>query len=144
MTTQFVVALVLGALCVFFRWDTARIRRRRMLTGQHVNYVVMDEEITHLDADVSQFTTLLMKVSTAQAEGASIQWTDPRVWDDWAWTSEWEQQRAAAVEHFEAQMRPETKINRMEDELFPRLKNYGRVIQTGDPKLRLGDIVRRV
>ncbi len=74
----------------------------------------MDEQITMLDPDTSQFTTMLMKVKHPSYDGALIHWLDdelmPRVtatywtnqlWGDWQWFDPWttESDRRKAWEH---------------------------------------------
>lgn len=104
--------------------------------------VDMAATIRTLDPDVSQFSTMLMKLASASSEGASFGgYRDSRLWDDWGWTSEWAERRKEAVAHFEKQMRPEPVISWMEDTLFPRV---GRVLRGDGQYLRAGDIVRVV
>lgn len=101
----------------------------------------MDSVIQELNPDTSQFTSMLMKLSSINTAGSRGPSPDPRVWGDWSWKTEWEQRRDEALTHFEKQMLPQTVIHWMEDELFPTV---GRVLQSGDPFFRKGDILRVV
>lgn len=101
----------------------------------------MDDHITMLDPDTTAFTTMLMKVASASSEGSSIGsgWRDPRLWGDYEWETAWEKRRREAEAHIRKGMAPETVIHWLEDDLLPRV---GRVLQTGHPYFRPGDIVR--
>lgn len=112
--------------------------------------VDMSAAIRTLDPDVSQFTTMLMKLGSASFEGYDMRpgarWPitgDSGSWGDFEWIG-WETARdktREAIAYFEKQMRPEPVISWMEDELFPRV---GRVLRGDGQYLRAGDIVRVV
>lgn len=106
-----------------------------------ISVVNMDDAITRLDPDVSQFHTMLTKIASASSEGSSLGggWRDPRLWGDYEWKTAWEQRRDEAIAHIKRGMAPETVIHWLEDDLVPRV---GRVLQTGHPYFRPGDIVR--
>lgn len=133
--------LLRDSMAVLSRWLRRLFRRTaRVQAGERV--IDMGSVITELTPNTSQFTTMLMKLGSASSEGSSLGgYRDPRLWDDWRWTSEWEERRREAVAHFEKQMRPEPVINWLEDELLPRV---GRVLRGDGQFLRAGDIVRVV
>ena len=53
-------------------------RRPKPINGAQISYVVMDEAVHMLDADVSQFRTMLEKVSSVRPPGSGmrIQWLE--------------------------------------------------------------------
>jgi hypothetical protein len=62
------------------------------LRGELVSYVIMDEHITMLDVDSSQFVAMLQKVASPglylwneDELFPRLRSHDPRLWGDWIW-----------------------------------------------------------
>ena len=99
------------------------------------------DEISFLDADTSQFQSMLLALAGPKME------PDSRLWDPyWEW-QEWSNEAEEALRYFggrEEKLYATAKPMRaewMEDQLFPSLF---KVEQTNHPYVRPGDIMRTV